>query len=83
MHDARKGLRADDDGRDDLGARQAAELLDLAMRELSPADRVVITMQELEGRSVKEICEAIGASAIAVRVRAVRARGGCGRHWKN
>lgn len=61
-------------GRDDLGARQAAELLDLAMRELSPADRVVITMQELEGRSVKEISAATGAGAIAVRVRALRAR---------
>lgn len=66
-------LRAGDE-RDQLGARQAAELLDLAMRELSPADRVVITMQELEGRSVKEICAATGAGSIAVRVRALRAR---------
>lgn len=66
-------LRSDDE-RDDLGARQAAELLGLAMRELSPQDRVVITMQELEGRSVKEICAATGASSIAVRVRALRAR---------
>ena len=31
-------------------------------------------MQEIEGRSVKEICEAIGASGVAVRVRALRAR---------
>ncbi len=66
-------LRSDDE-RDELGPRQAAELLDLALRELSPADRVVITMQELEGRSVKEICAATGASSIAVRVRALRAR---------
>lgn len=66
-------LRTEDE-RDELGARQAAELLDLALRELSPADRIVITMQELEGRSVKEICAATGASSIAVRVRALRAR---------
>lgn len=66
-------LRSDEE-RDELGPRQAAELLALAMRELSPADRVVLTMQELEGRSVKEICAATGASSVAVRVRALRAR---------
>ncbi|MGC3960240.1 MAG: sigma-70 family RNA polymerase sigma factor [Verrucomicrobiota bacterium] len=67
-------LRSDDE-RDELESRQAAELLDLAMRELSPAERVVITLQELEGRSVKEICEITGSSSVAVRVRALRARG--------
>jgi RNA polymerase sigma-70 factor (ECF subfamily) len=66
-------LRSDDD-RNELESRQAAELLDLAMRELSPAERVVITLQELEGRSVKEICELTGSSSVAVRVRALRAR---------
>jgi DNA-directed RNA polymerase specialized sigma24 family protein len=35
---------------------------------------VVITMQEIEGCSVKEICAATGASGVAVRVRALRAR---------
>jgi RNA polymerase sigma-70 factor, ECF subfamily len=62
------------DEKNELDSRGAAELLDLAMRELSPADRAVITMQEIEGCSVKEIAEAIGASGVAVRVRAVRAR---------
>ncbi len=63
-----------DDERSELDARQAAELLAVAMRELSPAEQLVITMQELEGRSVKEICERTGSSSVAVRVRAVRAR---------
>jgi RNA polymerase sigma-70 factor, ECF subfamily len=71
--DALDWLRNDDE-KSELDARSAAELLDLATRELSPADRVVITMQELEGRSVKEIAKAIGASGVAVRVRALRAR---------
>jgi RNA polymerase sigma-70 factor (ECF subfamily) len=71
--DALGWLRSDDE-RSELDTRQAAELLDLAMRELSPVDRVVITMQELEGCSVKEICEVTGASSVAVRVRALRAR---------
>ncbi len=64
-----------DDGKNELDARNAAELLSLAMRELSPLDRVVITMQEIEGRSVNKIGEATGASGVAVRVRALRARG--------
>jgi len=71
--DALDWLRSDDE-KNELDVRNAAELLDVAMRELSPADRVVITMQELEGHSVKEIAAAIGASGVAVRVRAMRAR---------
>ena len=71
--DALDWLRSDDE-KNELNARSAAELLEMAMRELSPADRVVITMRELEGRSVREIAAAIGVSGVAVRVRAMRAR---------
>jgi RNA polymerase sigma-70 factor, ECF subfamily len=56
------------------GARQAAEVLDAALRELAPEDRQVIVLLELEGRSVKEICGLTGFSSAAVRVRAFRAR---------
>jgi len=71
--DALDWLHSDDE-KSELDGRAAAEVLELAMRELSPADRVVITMQEIEGRSVKEICAATGSSSVAVRVRALRAR---------
>ena len=71
--DALDWLRTGDE-KSELDSRSAAELLDLAMRELSPTDRVVLTMQEIEGRTGKEIAEAIGATGLAVRVRAVRAR---------
>jgi RNA polymerase sigma-70 factor, ECF subfamily len=71
--DALEWLRNEDE-HSELESRQAAELLAVAMRELSPAEQVVITMQELEGRSVKEICERTGCSSVAVRVRAMRAR---------
>ncbi len=71
--DALDWLRGEDET-GEVDARAAAEILELAMRELSPADRVVITMQEIEGRSVKEICAATGSSGVAVRVRALRAR---------
>jgi RNA polymerase sigma-70 factor (ECF subfamily) len=62
------------DEKSELDSRSAAEILNLAMTGLSPADRLVITMQELEGHSVKEIAATLGTSSIAVRVRAVRAR---------
>lgn len=63
-----------DDGDRELEAGAARELLDLAMRDLAPADRLVITLQEIEGRSVKEIAALMGISGVAVRVRALRAR---------
>ena len=63
-----------DDTQEGPDARSAAEILGLAMHKLAPMDRVVITMQEIEGRSVKEIAEATGCSRVAVRVRAMRAR---------
>jgi RNA polymerase sigma-70 factor (ECF subfamily) len=66
-------LRSPDE-RDEPGARDAAEVLHRAMERLSPSDRAVITMQELQGCSVKEIAAALGISGIAVRVRAMRAR---------
>ena len=66
-------LRSPDD-KSELDSRAAAEFLERAMQQLSPGDRVVITLQELQGCSVKEIAAAMGVSSIAVRVRAVRAR---------
>ena len=63
-----------DDGQNELQTNQAREILAVAMRELSPAERIVITLQELEGRSVKEISALTGSSRVAVRVRAMRAR---------
>ena len=71
--DALDWLRSPDE-KGDISSRDAAEVLHRAMQQLSPADRVIITMQELEDRSVKEIAATLGISGIAVRVRAVRAR---------
>lgn len=71
--DALDWLRSTDENREPA-ARDAAELLHCALRELSPSDRVVITLQELEGRSVREIADTMGISRVAVRVRALRAR---------
>ena len=58
----------------EVGARDAREVLDLALSKLSPEDRVVITLLEIEEQSVQEISRMTGWSGIAVRVRAHRAR---------
>jgi RNA polymerase sigma-70 factor (ECF subfamily) len=71
--DALEWLQSEDE-RSDLDPGQAREILELAMRELSAEERLVLTLQELEGKSVKEICELTGWSSVAARVRAFRAR---------
>jgi len=71
--DALDWLRSDQE-RSRPCARDAREILELAMRELSPEERLVITLLEIEERSVKEISALLGSSGVAVRVRAFRAR---------
>jgi RNA polymerase sigma-70 factor, ECF subfamily len=55
-------------------AEAARQLVDKILSRLSPAARLVITLLEIEGRSVKEIAAMTGWSAPLVKVRAFRAR---------
>ena len=55
-------------------AKQARDALALALAQLKPDERVVITLMELEEYSVKEISAMTGWSAANVKVRAHRAR---------
>lgn len=55
-------------------ARQARELLKFALSRLTPDERLVITLLELEGFSVREVAAATGWSEANVKVRAHRAR---------
>ena len=50
------------------------EWLERGLRMLSPEDRAVITMTELEGMSMKETAAELGCGLAAVKVRAFRAR---------
>ena len=52
----------------------AKQLIDRILEQLSPAARMVITLLEIEERSVKEIAELTGWSVPLVKVRAFRAR---------
>lgn len=62
------------DDEKEIAAGAAREILDAALSLLAPNDRMIIVLQEIEGRSVKEIAALIGVSGVAVRVRALRAR---------
>ncbi|MFZ4765380.1 MAG: RNA polymerase sigma factor [Roseimicrobium sp.] len=55
-------------------AVSARELAHKLLETLNPADRLVLTMMDMEGRSVAEVQAATGLSATLVKVRAFRAR---------
>ena len=52
----------------------ARQLVDRVLADLSPPARLIITLHEIEGRSVKEISALTGWSESLVKVRAFRAR---------
>jgi RNA polymerase sigma-70 factor (ECF subfamily) len=55
-------------------AEAAKHLVQRLLEQLSPAARLVITLLEIEDRSVKEIAQITGWSVPLVKVRAFRAR---------
>lgn len=55
-------------------AAAARQLVGRVLEQLSPAARLVITLLEIEERSIKEIAELTGWSIPLVKVRAFRAR---------
>ena len=63
-----------DPGAADEHAEAARQLIQRILNRLSPSARLVITLLEIEERSVKEIAEITGWSVPLVKVRAFRAR---------
>ncbi len=57
-----------------MAAEEARNLLEWALAKLRPAERLVITLLELEEKTVREIAEVTGWSQANVKVRAFRAR---------
>ena len=58
----------------DENAEAARQLVERVLEQLSPPARLVITLQEIEGRSVKEVSKLTSWSVPLVKVRAFRAR---------
>ena len=54
--------------------REAAEVLEWALGQLSPENRAVLTLVHLDGQSVREAAQLLGWSVVNVKVRAHRAR---------
>jgi RNA polymerase sigma-70 factor (ECF subfamily) len=61
-------------GAADENAEAARQLIQRLLSRLSPSARLVITLLEIEERTVKEIAELTGWSVPLVKVRAFRAR---------
>ena len=59
---------------DQTAKQEAAEILEWALRHLSPEDRAVLTLVHLDGYSVRQTAQLLGWSVINVKVRAHRAR---------
>jgi RNA polymerase sigma-70 factor (ECF subfamily) len=57
-----------------VGATEVRELLEFALGHLPTKDRLVITLLELEEKTVREVAELTGWSEANVKVRAHRAR---------
>ena len=62
------------EGVDENKLDAARALLDKALSKLAPEQRLVLTLLELEDKSVKEVAELTGWNATLVKVRAFRAR---------
>jgi RNA polymerase sigma-70 factor (ECF subfamily) len=59
---------------DNVSAERAREVLDFALARLSAEERLVITLLELEEKTVRDVAELTGWSESNVKVRAHRAR---------
>ena len=62
------------DASDRGGREEARELVYTVLGQISDRARIVLTLQELEGRTIKEIAEITGWSESLVKVQAFRAR---------
>ena len=54
--------------------RESQEVLDWALAQLSPENRLVLTLVHLESRPVREAADLLGWSMVNVKVRCHRAR---------
>lgn len=71
-----RALAAESDARfhDQADRRESLEVLDWALAQLSPENRLVLTLVHLEGRSAREAADLLGWSMVNVKVRCHRAR---------
>ena len=61
----------------------AREIVEKLLEQLAPAERLILTLLHLEGRSVAEVSEATGWNVPLIKVRAFRARRKLRKHFEN
>ena len=66
----------------DAGAFVAREMVERLLERLGPSDRLVITLLDLEQRSVAEISQMTGWNGSLIKVRAFRARRKLRKEWE-
>lgn len=65
---------ADDAGAPDTAPEETREIVGRLLAQLSPEDRLVISLMDLEQKSVAEVCQITGWNGPLVKIRAFRAR---------
>ncbi len=58
----------------ELKVNEARQLLDYAMQALTPLNRLVVTLREIEGQSLKEVSQITGLTTANVKIRSFRAK---------
>lgn len=74
LHDAQLELEGDDDPELEVARRELARRIEAELLQLSPADRSIVLLAELEDFSSQQIADELGMTAGAVRVRLSRLR---------
>jgi len=75
LRDPLEGRETPDEAAERIGRRrEASETVALLLARLAPKDQLLVTLLELEGRSVRETAALTGLSESNVKVRAHRAR---------
>jgi RNA polymerase sigma factor (sigma-70 family) len=73
---------ADQPGLDPLENLAAREIVDKLLAQLAPADRLLMTLLHLEGRTVDEVRQITGWNVPVIKVRAFRARRRLRKHFE-
>lgn len=73
--ESREGAASGGQGQDTTDRFETRELMDWALGQLKPVDRMVLTLTYFEDKSVGETAELMGISQANVKIKAMRARG--------
>jgi len=78
---ALEAVTAGTEASDPLQNMAAREIVEKLLAQLAPAERLLLTLLHLEGRSVEEVRQITGWNAPVIKVRAFRARRKLRRHF--